>query len=228
MSLLTDFTALFYPLTCAACSGELVKGEEFICTNCVVSLPYTGFESQSPNLVEQIFWGRVPVEAATAYLHFRKGNKTRNMMHRIKYKGEKELAAYVGKLMARGLMANPAFAAAEMIIPVPMHKNKQRKRGFNQSEWFAKGLAERMGVPVVTDVLIKTTATKTQTQKSRWQRWISQDEVVKVVNAETITGKHILLVDDIVTTGSTLEHCANALKAAAECKISIATMAFAG
>lgn len=225
MTLLADFVSLFYPQICAACDGELLQGEEFVCINCQLALPYTGFATQSPNDTEQVFWGRVELEAATSYLYFEKGNRARKMMHRIKYKGEKELAQYVGGMMGAELEHSARFSNIDCIIPIPLHKKKLRKRGYNQSEWFAKGLAEKLNTEVITDVLLKTTSTKSQTTKNRWQRWLNMGEQFSVHHPEKIGGKHILLVDDIVTTGATLEACAQALKAAANCKISIATMA---
>lgn len=227
MQLAADFISLFYPQLCAACDGELLQGEEHICINCIISLPYTGYETQPANPVEQSFWGRVDIVSATSLLHFRKGNKTQHIMHRIKYKGEKELAQYIGGLAAQGISNNPRFEGLDAIIPVPMHKAKQRKRGFNQSEWFAKGLGEKLAIPVITDVLLKTTATASQTKKTRWERWLNLEEVLTVNHPETIANKHILIVDDTLTTGATIEHCAQTLKKAVPCKISVATMAVA-
>lgn len=227
MQLAADFISLFYPQICAACDGELLQGEEHICINCIISLPYTGYETQAANLVEQSFWGRVEIESAAAFLHFRKGNKTQHIMHRIKYKGEKELAQYIGGLAAQQITNNVRFTGLDAIIPVPMHKAKQRKRGFNQSEWFAKGLAQKLDIPVLTNVLLKTTATASQTSKTRWERWLNLEEVLTVNHPETIENKHILIVDDTLTTGATIEHCAQALKKAVPCKISVATMAVA-
>jgi competence protein ComFC len=225
MNLLADFVALFYPQVCAACGGELLQGEQHICINCILSLPYTGFAAQNPNPTQQAFWGRIELQAATSFLYFRQGNRTQKMMHRIKYKGDKELAQYIGGLMGDELKTLSSFKTIDAIIPVPMHKAKQRKRGFNQSEWFAKGLAKKLELPVITNTLLKTTATQSQTRKSRWQRWLNADEKYTVQNATTISGKHILLVDDILTTGATLEACAQTLQANAQCSISIATMA---
>lgn len=225
MSFIADFVALFYPQVCPACNGQLLAGEDFICTFCQLSLPYTHFETQHPNPVEQMFWGRINIEAAAAYLFFRQGNATRRIMHRIKYSGEKELAQYLGRQMGQNLKNNPRFAGIDAIIPIPLHKTKQRKRGYNQSEWFAKGLAEKLDTPLLTDVLLKTTATKSQTTKNRWQRWLNMGHQFTIHHPEKIKDKHILLVDDIITTGATLEACANALQQQTNCKISIATMA---
>jgi len=227
VNLIADFISLFYPQICAACDGELLKGEDFICLDCVLTLPYTGFVDKSPNAIEQIFWGKVELEAATAYLYFKKGNRTRKMMHRIKYKGEKELAQHIGEIMGEELKHSDKFKLVEGIIPIPLHKKKQRKRGFNQSEWFAKGLAKKLGVDVITDVLLKPSETKSQTKKNRWQRWLNMGDQFVVKKPESIACKHILLVDDIVTTGATIEACATALKKATDCKISVATMAIA-
>lgn len=225
MNLIADFISLLYPQVCAACDGELLQGEEFICLDCQLQLPYTGFANQEKNAVEQMFWGRVELEAATAYLYFKKGNRARKLMHRIKYKGEKEVAEHIGKMMGEELRHSERFKNLDAITPVPLHKRKQRKRGFNQSEWFAKGLAEKLNIEVKTDVLLKTSESKSQTKKNRWQRWLNMGEQFTVHQSEKIKGKHILLVDDIVTTGATLEACASLLKGETNCKISIATMA---
>jgi ComF family protein len=225
VNLLADFVALFYPQVCAACGGELLQGEEHICINCILSLPYTGFAQQNPNPTQQAFWGRIELQTATSFLYFRQGNRTQKMMHRIKYKGDKELAQYIGGLMGDELKSTKLFEEVDCIIPVPMHKAKQRKRGFNQSEWFAKGLAQKLNIPVITDVLLKTTATQSQTRKSRWQRWLNAGERYAVQNPASIAGKNILLVDDILTTGATLEACGQTLQTATNCTLSIATMA---
>lgn len=226
MPLFADFLSLFYPQVCAGCNGELLQGEKFVCVNCLLSLPYTGFASQTPNPSEQTFWGRVDIAAGASFLYFRKGNATQKIMHRIKYKSEKELAEYMGRLMGQELKASGRFGGIGVVIPVPMHPSKQRKRGFNQSEWFAKGLSAIINAPVLTDVLLKTTATESQTKKSRWQRWINADEKYTLKNPQHIAGKKILLVDDTLTTGATLEACAGMLLQANPQSISIATMAF--
>lgn len=225
MNLFADFLSLFYPKVCAACDGELLKGEESICLDCQLQLPYTGFINQTPNAVEQMFWGRVEIASAAAYLYFKKGSRTRKLMHRIKYKGEKELAQHIGKMMGEEMKRSERFKQIEGIIPIPLHKRKLRKRGFNQSEWFAKGLAEKLEVEVITDVLLKTSESKSQTKKNRWQRWLNMGEQFVVKQPETIAEKHILLVDDIVTTGATLEACIKLLQENTSCKISVATMA---
>lgn len=225
MNLIADFVSLFYPQICAACDGELLSGEEHICLDCQLQLPYTGFANQSPNAIEQMFWGRVEIEGAVAFLYFKKGSRTQRLMHRIKYKGEKELAQHIGRVMGEELKRSGRFVTVEGIIPIPLHKKKQRKRGFNQSEWFAKGLAEKIEVDVITNVLLKTSETKSQTQKNRWQRWLNMGEQFVVKQSDSIKGKHILLVDDIVTTGATLESCVMTLKENTNSTISIATMA---
>lgn len=226
MSLFADFLALFYPQVCAGCNGELLQGEEFVCVNCFLSLSYTGFSRQTPNPVEQSFWGRVEVEAGASFLYFRKGNATQKIMHRIKYKGEKELAEYMGRLMGQELKTIIRFNEIDAVVPVPMHPAKQRKRGFNQSEWLAKGLSAVIEAPMLTNVLLKTTATESQTKKSRWQRWINADEKYTLKNQQLITGKKVLLVDDTLTTGATLEACAQILLQANPHSISIVTLAF--
>jgi ComF family protein len=189
-------------------------------------LPFTDFHLQPDNAVAQQFWGRVPIEAASALLYFSKGSRVQNLMHQLKYKNKPEVGVYLGKLAGKCLLENAVFAAADVIIPVPLHKQKLLKRGYNQSLSFAEGLAEKLQVPVSVDNLIRTTGTESQTKKSRTSRYENMKEVFSVKNPSLLTGKHVLLVDDIITTGATLEACCNVLLEIPGVKISIAAIAY--
>jgi ComF family protein len=222
----TDFVSLIFPELCQACAKNLYRNEEIICADCLYHLPYTNFHRHLENAVAQQFWGRVPIEAASALLYFSKGSRVQNLMHQLKYKNKPEVSVYLGRLAGKRLLENPVFTAADIIIPVPLHKQKLLKRGYNQSLSFAEGLSEKMLIPVEIENLIRTTRTESQTKKSRISRYENMKEVFSVKNPEKLAGKHILLVDDIITTGATLEACCNVLLEIPKVKISIAAIAY--
>lgn len=223
-----DFVALIFPELCQACAKSLYRNEEIICADCLYNLPFTNFHLHQDNAVAQSFWGRVPIETASALLYFSKGNRVQNLLHQLKYKNRPEVGVYLGKLAAKSLLQNSVFATADMIMPVPLHQQKQLKRGYNQSLCIAEGLSQKIRIPVENQNLIKTTSTESQTKKSRISRYENMMEVFWVKKPQQLTGKHILLVDDIITTGATLEACCNVLLQIPGVKISIATIAVAG
>jgi len=218
---------LFYPPQCTACREVLNADEKYICLNCKYLLPHTGFHKRQDNPMEKVFLGRVAIEAASAFLYFEAGGKVQNLLHYIKYKGMKEAAAEVGEWYGEEL-TDSRLNNIDVIIPVPLHKSKIIKRGYNQSEWFAKGLAKGMNKPIDASSLMKIRKTESQTKKTRLQRQVNVAESFAVKNISALTNKHIMLVDDIITTGATLEACTQTLLAL-NCgiKISIATIAFA-
>ncbi len=223
----SDLLDLIYPRLCAGCRTTLVKQEEHICTRCLYMLPKTNFHEDRDNPMEQLFWGRVPVEAAAALYYFERGSKCRRILHHIKYRGRKELARYLGFIYGIELAGCRLFSEADLLLPVPLHHLRERKRGFNQSEWFAGGLASGMGKELAADVLVRFEGTGTQTSKSRLQRWENVENCFRVDKPEKVTGRHVILVDDVVTTGATLEACASALLESTGVRISILTIAYA-
>jgi ComF family protein len=223
---LTDFFNLFFPNLCVVCNHHLVNQEELICTKCLYNLPKTNFHKAIDNPVSQLFWGRTKVEYATAYFTFNKGSRYQHMMHKFKYHGNKEIGFVLGRSFGNQIR-NSVFSEIDVIIPVPLHKSKLKKRGYNQSEWIGKGLSEALHKPLDTKSFIRAVATETQTRKSRFERWKNVENIFKITNTEALEGKHILMVDDVVTTGSTLEACANVLLELDGVKVSIATLAVA-
>lgn len=219
-----DFWSLFYPRICPACDNPLVRNEEFLCTACLMDLPRTNFHKDRENEVAQMFWGRANVENASAFLYFHKKSKVQHLLHKLKYKGDKEVGRFLGRLAANELIETP-FAQIDMIIPLPLHPKKQKIRGYNQSEMIAQGLGEVWGKKTETGVLIRKIANTTQTRKHRYERWLNVEEVFEVVNPDKIANKHILLVDDVVTTGATLEASAGELLKVTNTKVSIITVA---
>jgi ComF family protein len=222
-----DFISLIFPRICAGCGNSLWKNEEVLCHLCEYHLPKTNFHFDHENPLTRLFWGRVPIESGSAFLYFNKGNKVQRLIHQLKYKGEKEIGIFLGAQYGLALKYSPCFNTADVIIPVPLHKKKFMHRGYNQSEQFAIGLAGSMNIPVNKHMLERTKATETQTRKSRFHRYQNVHEIFSVNHPEQWNGKHLILVDDVITTGATLESCIIALKVIPGVKISIACIATA-
>lgn len=223
----TDFVSLLFPTLCQACGESLVTGEELICLNCRYNLPFTDFHLKPDNMVAQQFWGKIHLEGAYAMCYFAKGGKMQHLMHHFKYKGIQKIGNLLGNIAGEQLLKSPVFKSADVVIPVPLHKSRLRKRGYNQSMCFAEGLSEKMRIPIEENNLVRLRATETQTHRSRFSRFENMREVFTLTNPESLRNKHVLLVDDVVTTGSTLEACGTALLKAEGLKLSIATIACA-
>ncbi len=222
-----DLINLLFPDLCNGCGKLLYRGEKDICTKCLYDLPYTDFHLYEDNLVAKQLWGRLPLNAAMAMLYFKKGTKVQNLLHSLKYKGKTEVGLTLGKLLAQKLSQSEFYADIDMIVPVPLHQKKLRQRGYNQSEYIAKGLATALDLSVSTTHLLRNKATETQTKKARYTRYENMQDVFSVKNETELLNKHILLVDDVITTGATLEACGNTLLNHGIKKLSIAAVAFA-
>jgi ComF family protein len=222
-----DFLGLFFPDLCVTCGERLLSHEKYVCLNCWHDLPQTHFHLEAENKVAQLFWGRVQIENATSFFIYKKGSRYQQLIHFIKYKGLKELGFETGRRFGFELNESQAFQSVDWIVPVPLHPKKQKKRGFNQSEWIARGMADSMNKPISSDNLLRRIFTSTQTRKNRFERWQNVEGIFEVVRPAEFENKHILLVDDVVTTGSTLEACAFQLLKIENTKVSIATLAFA-
>lgn len=223
-----DLINLFYPKVCQICDSSLVKSETVICLNCIHQLPVTNFLLHKENPVKKVFYGRVDIENATSLLHFKKKSAVQQLIHQLKYKGQEEIGTYLGKWMGEELVKSQFFKDIDLVIPVPLHKIKQRKRGYNQVEKFGREIALALKIPYCDKVLHKKSTSSSQTIKARLSRWGDIEETFVLSCAETISGKHILLIDDLITTGATLEACSNVLKQSKGIKISVASMAIAG
>lgn len=224
--MINDFFNLIFPKTCFACNGVLFKHENVICTSCQFSLPKTNYHLNKENPLTKVFWGRVDVQNVAALYFFKKKGRVQNLLHQLKYKGAKQVGERVGELYGFDLLKSDWINTIDCIIPVPLHPKKLKKRGYNQSEYFAKGLSKSTKKYLETTVLSRNKHNDTQTKKSRFNRWENVSEIFNIKNSEQIVGKHILLVDDVVTTGATLEACVNALLKV-DCKVSIVTIASA-
>ena len=222
-----DFISLFYPNLCESCGQPLARGEDVICAECQFALPQTHYHEEKSNAIEKHFWGRVEIFRAASYYFFQKGSKIQHLIHQLKYKGKKEVGVKLGKMYGNELKNNEDFNSTNVILPVPLHRSMEMKRGYNQVNLFCQGLSESMNIPWLRNVLIRTRITETQTHKSRFERWENVGSVFQIKDAAPIEGKHVLLCDDVITTGSTLEACARSILEIPGVKVSIATIACA-
>ena len=222
-----DLVGLLFPNLCNACGTSLFRGEHLVCVNCLHHLPYTDYHLHFENRVAKQLWGRMEFEAATAMLYFRKGASIQNLMHNLKYNQRTDVGLLLGRLLGDKLLESALYKGIDFIVPVPLHAKRLKTRGYNQSTFIAMGVAEKLGATVNEDLLQRTTYTDSQTKKNRYNRYENMKDVFSVKNSESLLNKHVLLVDDVITTGATIEACANALTKGGAVKISIATLAFA-
>jgi ComF family protein len=216
-----DFISLLFPRLCYACGSHLLRNEKLLCTGCYVSIPRTNYHLQAENPVAQLFWGRCLIEKAAAFSFYARGSRIRNLIHKLKYSGIKEIGYELGRIYAVSLKSSGFTADIDMIIPVPLHPAKKRNRGFNQSEYISSGVSDVTGLPVNTCSLVRVVLSATQTNRSRYERWTNVEGIFRVADAEAIRGKHVLLVDDVITTGSTIESCVNELVKVEDVKVSV-------
>lgn len=222
-----DFINLFFPNLCRACGKPLVAHENILCLSCLYKLPKTNFHMYENNPVSRIFWGRVNLSSATSFLFFNKGGSVQKLIHQLKYKGSIETGNFLGELMGNDLIKSDLYNTIDAIIPVPLHKKKLHIRGYNQSDIIARGIGKSMSIPTVSNTLIRTEFTETQTKKARYSRWENVKGKFGINNQEDIEGKHVLLVDDVLTTGATIESCAQTLLEVPNIIVSVATVAYA-
>lgn len=222
-----SFLHIIFPHVCDGCGSDLLNAESRLCIRCFASLPETNFELHFNNPVEKIFWGRLPIVEATAQFYFTKESLIQHLMHQFKYKGNKDLGLQLGVMMGNSLKSSPRFKGIDALIPLPLFPSKEKKRGYNQATVLCEGIVEMFHLPVLTNVIARPQHTETQTKKGRIERWNNIEGKFQLRHAEAIQNKHLLLVDDVVTTGATLEACANELLKAGNVKLSIATLCVA-
>lgn len=217
---------LLFPHVCTGCGSDILSEESVLCMRCVDAMPETNFELHSNNPVEKIFWGRVPLTGATAQFYFTKESLMQHLMHQFKYKGNKDLGLQWGRMMGEQIKKSGRFEV-EALVPLPLFPAKEKKRGYNQATILCNGMAESMGVPVFDKIIVRPQHTETQTKKGRIERWKNMEGKFILTNPGAIHNKHILLVDDVVTTGATLEACSNELLKAENVRLSLATLCVA-
>lgn len=221
-----DVISLLFPRLCHGCGNQLLRNEKVICTECYVLIPRTNFHLSPDNPVEKLFWGRCLIERAAAFSYYTRDSRIRRMIHHLKYKGAAEIGTELGRIYGCSLKNSVFLDGIDMIIPVPLHPSKRRQRGYNQSDLISRGISEAAGIPVDTEILKRTTGTVTQTRKSRYDRWTNVSDIFRVTDRLRLEGKHILIVDDVITTGSTIEACAGEILKEGNTKVSVAALAF--
>jgi len=224
-SLLGDILDLVYPRLCASCANARPVQKGIFCISCLSELPETNFHLIEGNPFEMHFWGRVPLQAGSAFLFFVPDGRTQTLLHNIKYRNRSDFARAIGEFYGSRLKHAQRFQTAEIVIPVPLHWKKEHKRGFNQSAEFGRGLAESMSIQFLKNGLTRRRYTETQTKKTRAERIANLHDAFVITNPGKIRGRHLLLVDDVLTTGATLESCALALLQEEGVKVSMATIA---
>ena len=225
MRFFNEIKNIFYPNICLNCETVLSINEKQLCTLCLFNLPLTNYLKNNDKSVEKIFYGRVKIERATAFLFYNKKGITQTLIHKLKYKGYEEIGGFFGDWFGEILKDNNSFNNIDYIIPVPLHKKRQKVRGYNQLTKFGERLSINMNKPFLENILIKKASSKTQTKKSRLERIKNVNKLFFLTDLEIFQNKHILLIDDIITTGATIEACANELFLTKNIKISIISMA---
>ena len=215
---------LFYPHNCIGCGNDLIDKESFLCLECFDDLPYTNFAQHANNPLEKKFWGRIALVSAMRLFYFSKETIVQNMIYELKYKGNKKAGHFFGNLIGKSLLNSNRFHA-DVLIPLPLFEKKEKMRGYNQSEILCHGISEITNQPVVKNNVIRKVFTETQTRKQRLERWKNVENIFQVKFPDELEGKHILLVDDIITTGATIDACASEILKIKKVKLSIASFA---
>ncbi len=225
LNILNDIKSLFFPEICFGCNDFLLSNEKTICTTCRHVLPVTNFHKIEDNPVKKVFYGRVIIENATSFIWFHKNSIVQQLIHNLKYRGFEEIGAFLGEWYGHELSGSPLYKKIDLVLPVPLHPKKLKKRKYNQVSEFARGISKIIGATYREDILIQTQRTTSQTKKRRVDRWRERKNAYEIAHGVNFEDKHILLVDDVITTGATIEACAKVLKNYQNCKVSIATIA---
>ena len=218
---------LLYPHVCTGCGSDLLPEDNLLCLHCINNLPHTNFAQHNNNPVEKIFWGRLPIIAAHSEFYFEKEFLIQHLIHQLKYKSNTAIGFYLGEIMGKTLLNSNRFNNIDYLIPLPLYPAKEHKRGYNQATIICNGISEVMNIPVLNGNVIRPKFTETQTHKHRTERWVNVAGSFVIKNADTLKEKNILLVDDVITTGATLEACGSALLQTEGLKLFIATLAHA-
>jgi ComF family protein len=224
---LDDLARIFYPHSCVGCGFEIYDTRHFLCLKCLAGLPFTGFEKSSGNYVARLFAGRLPFQKAASWLFFGKSGITQTLIHQLKYRGNIDLGEYLGRKMGVSLGEAGWFSDIDVLIPLPLNQKKLNIRGYNQSTVLCRGLHAATGIPMEEVAVMRTIFTETQTRKSRMQRWTNVEHVFDLQEAGHLQGRHALLIDDVITTGATMDACGQILLKVPGLKLSFLSLAVA-
>ena len=224
MKWISDLIELIFPRHCCVCGEVLSRQEQDMCLDCLYKLPK--IEKIHLSELEKVFWGRFDVERVTAYFYYQKESPYNRLLHKMKYGNHPEVGMRLALMAAEQLSKEGFFDGIDAIVPLPLSKKKRRQRGYNQCDYIAEGLSQTTGTPVLKDCVVRNKSNETQTHKTRDERWRNVEGIFSLTNPELIEGKHILLIDDILTTGATLTNCAIAIKSGCNCRISVFTLAY--
>ena len=227
MNLFKHLINLLFPRVCAACGTPLLEGEDTVCTTCRFLMPKTGYENNPNNPLAQNFFGQMPFNAVSAEFFFSKSGKVQHLIHGLKYHHCRENGIFLGQEIGKSLLQAPDYQGIDYIIPIPLHPKKEKIRGYNQSHVIAEGISEIMNIPIAEKCLVRSVFTDTQTKKSREERWQNVKDIFHIEKPEKLTHKHVLLIDDVLTTGATLMSAGKALSQVDGIKISVVTAACA-
>ena len=224
MKWISDLIELIFPRHCCVCGEVLSRQEQDMCLDCLYKLPK--IEKIHLSELEKVFWGRFDVERVTAYIYYQKESPYNRLLHKMKYGNHPEVGMRLALMAAEQLSKEGFFDGIDAIVPLPLSKKKRRQRGYNQCDYIAEGLSQITGIPVLKDCVVRNKSNETQTHKTRDERWRNVEGIFSLAKPELTEGKHILLIDDILTTGATLTNCARAIKSGCNCRISVFTLAY--
>ncbi len=226
-NILDDALHLFYPHICTGCGSDLIEKNNLLCINCLAELPHTNFALHENNPIEKIFTGRIKIKAAHSEFYFSKGQLIQQLIHQLKYNNNKEIGYYLGEIMGNTLLKSGRFSGIDFLIPLPLYSDKEFKRGYNQAEIICLGTQNTTQIPVMTKNVLRQRPTETQTRKHRAERWENVDGSFVIKNPGALTGKNVLLIDDVITTGATLEACGQVISRIPGTSINFASLAHA-
>jgi ComF family protein len=222
-----NLAQLFFPHVCLACGTDILSVHTVLCVRCIDRIPVTNFLRTPGNQVEKIFYGRIPVTQAGSYCYFSKGSVIQQLLHHLKYKGNRRAGLFAGRLMGEAILASGGFNQVDALVPLPLFPSRERKRGYNQAEILCRGISDVTGINVLNSFVSRLSASQTQTHKNRVERWQNMEGRFMLNNETGLNNKHLLLVDDVITTGATLEACGQELLKAGPASLSIFTLAYA-
>ena len=225
-SLISDFSHLFFPHVCVGCGTDVLGNNAVLCIRCMHQLPVTNFHLYANNSVEKIFTGRLPLVSGSSWCYFTQGSVVQSLLHQLKYRGNKDVGYLAGRMMGELLVKSARFNDVDVLVPLPLFAAREKKRGYNQAAILCEGIAAIMRLPVLSQVVVRNKATKTQTHKNRVDRWKNIEGKFELNDPDVIKHKHVLLVDDVITTGATLEACGQELLSGGQTRLSITSMAY--